>query len=106
MYLILSMSVIILANKVTSGYDSCIVGFDFPSPVSENVLSCALQLLKPGGNLWILEATIDVENENDRLLTKDRLQSKLKLNGFVGVEFKVTAWFLHCSLIILAVDIV
>lgn len=85
------VSVIILANKVTSGYDSCIIGFDFPSPISENVLSRALRLLKPGGNLWILEATVDGENENGHLLTKDRLQSKLKLNGFVNVEFKVTA---------------
>ena len=80
-----------------SGYHVCIIGSDSPLPISEEILSGVLKLLKPGGRLWILATiTDDVKDGDSKSQSKNGLQSTLKLNGFVDVEFKVRQ-FLICS---------
>lgn len=80
-----------IENQEVSGYDVCVIGSDSPLSISEEILSGALRLLKPGGQLWIL-ATIadDVKAEDSKSHSKNSLQSTLKLNGFVDVEFKTS----------------
>lgn len=80
-----------IENQDVSGYDVCVIGSDSPLPISEEILSSTLRLLKPGGRLWILATIVDdVKGGDSKLQSKNGLQSTLKLNGFVDVEFKTS----------------